>query len=310
MLRFDDSLIDLAAAYGGSEQKRGVLLNGEPWMLKLSDRLKENQLNSSYSNSAISEYVCCHIIELIGIGVQKTEIGYLHRWSDYHGRVIDDLVVACKNFVRDGWSLVEFKPLANTILPSKMGKIPKMSELNAVFSENVYFTSEFAKVARDRYWDTFVLDAFLGNFDRHGNNWGYLICRADRSIELAPIYDCGSCLFPQISDNGIEAVLQSKSEIERRVLEFPSAALLLEDGKKVNYYKFINRGDCLECNKALLRIVPKINLKKIKRFVNSLDFISEIRKEFYCTMLECRFNEILLPQFRKLHDGSKNMDCF
>ena len=62
MLRFDDSLIDLAAAYGGSEQKRGVLLNGEPWMLKLSDRLKENQLNSSYSNSTISEYVCCHIL--------------------------------------------------------------------------------------------------------------------------------------------------------------------------------------------------------------------------------------------------------
>lgn len=30
MLRFDDSLIDLAAAYGGSEQKRGVLLNEEP----------------------------------------------------------------------------------------------------------------------------------------------------------------------------------------------------------------------------------------------------------------------------------------
>lgn len=69
MLRFDDSLIDLAAAYGGSEQKRGVLLNGEPWMLKLSDRLKKNQLNSSYSNSAISEYVCYHIIELIGIDV-------------------------------------------------------------------------------------------------------------------------------------------------------------------------------------------------------------------------------------------------
>ena len=46
-----------------------MLLSGEPRMLKLSDRLKNNQLNSSYSNSAISEYVCYHVIELIGIDV-------------------------------------------------------------------------------------------------------------------------------------------------------------------------------------------------------------------------------------------------
>ena len=101
-----------------------------------------------------------------------------------------------------------------------------------------------------------------------------------------------------------------KSEIEKRVLEFPSAALLLEDGKKANYYKFINSGDCLECNEALLRVVPKINLKEIKGFIHSLDFISEVRREFYCMMLEHRLNEILLPQFKRLCNGSRAMDCF
>jgi len=25
----------------------------------------------------------------------------------------------------------------------------------------------------DTFWDMFIMDAFLGNFDRHGSNWGF-----------------------------------------------------------------------------------------------------------------------------------------
>ncbi|TCU66892.1 hypothetical protein EV204_1132 [Tissierella praeacuta] len=28
---------------------------------------------------------------------------------------------------------------------------------------------------KDFFWDMFIADAFLGNFDRHNGNWGILI---------------------------------------------------------------------------------------------------------------------------------------
>lgn len=72
MVSFDNAELDIISMYGGSDQKRGIIYRGDSYMLKLPDRpadQKRLDLNSSYSNSAIAEYVSCHIIELIGIPV-------------------------------------------------------------------------------------------------------------------------------------------------------------------------------------------------------------------------------------------------
>ena len=47
------------------------------------------------------------------------------------------------------------------------------------------------------FWNVFVVDALLGNFDRHNGNWGFLYDDSAKEASLAPIYDCGSCLLPQ-----------------------------------------------------------------------------------------------------------------
>ena len=44
----------------------------------------------------------------------------------------------------------------------------------------------------------YIVDAFLGNFDRHGANWGFL--KKNNKYSLAPIFDNGSSLFPQMID--------------------------------------------------------------------------------------------------------------
>lgn len=309
MIRFDDSQIDISSSYGGSDQKRGIIYQGAKYMLKLSDRVAETKrldINSSYSNSALSEYISCHIIEMIGIPVQSTLLGRLNRWSDYHKSMIDDIVVACKNFLDPEHTLVEFKQLANTILPTKIGKLPKIEELYDTLQSNVYFSVVMADLAMKRYWDTFVIDALLGNFDRHGNNWGYLINKNTLVVSLAPIYDCGSCLYPQISDNGCEEILASEEEIHKRIYTFPNAALVLEDGSKANYYSFINERHNPDCDAALLRIVPNINFRLINGFIDSIECISSIRKEFYKIMLRKRYDCILLPRYSKLLNNGSN----
>ena len=41
---------------------------------------------------------------------------------------------------------------------------------------------------------------------------------------MAPVYDNGSSLFPKLNtDEKIQAVLDSKEEIERRIFQFPTS---------------------------------------------------------------------------------------
>lgn len=44
----------------------------------------------------------------------------------------------------------------------------------------------------------YIVDALLGNFDRHGANWGFL--KKNNKYSLAPIFNNGSSLFPQMID--------------------------------------------------------------------------------------------------------------
>lgn len=97
----------------------------------------------------------------------------------------------------------------------------------------------------------FIADCLVGNFDRHNGNWGFLINENLKKIEIAPIYDCGSCLYPQLDD------------------------------EKINYYEYISGLKNEECNEALIRMFSKIDIEKINEIVDATPYISNIRKEFY-----------------------------
>lgn len=46
------------------------------------------------------------------------------------------------------------------------------------------------------FWDMFIVDALIGNWDRYNGNWGFLYNPVTDEVEIAPVFDCGSCLFP------------------------------------------------------------------------------------------------------------------
>lgn len=63
----------------------------------------------------------------------------------------------------------------------------------------------------------------------------------------------------------------------------------------------------IDCNKALIRIVPKINLalienifNEIPKEYNNLEVLSEIPKDFYLKNLKYKYEKILLPIYNKL----------
>lgn len=299
MIDFTMCKIDLTANYGGSDQKRGIIYQNERYMLKMPDRIKDdkrNSLNRSYSNSIYSENICCEILKGLGFDVQETLLGFI---TDKKGE--SKPVVACKNFVPEGYSMVDFRAIEDALLiDRKAGKIPGITDIYEIMGgDNAYFSKETGKIALQKYWDTFILDAMLGNFDRHANNWAYFIKNGKTDLKFAPIYDCGSCLYPQISDDALPAILASSQEIDMRIDKFPTAALELQEKRKANYKEYINSLQNPDCTAALLRIYPKINMELIKKIINDNPVISDIRKQFYIFMIQKRIEKILEPAYKK-----------
>lgn len=302
MRDFTDCEIDLTANYGGSDKKRGILYEGKRYMLKMSDKIpdeKQNSLNSSYSNSTYSEYIGCHILETMGFHVQKTLLGRITLASSKGNRQVYP-VVACENFVPEDKTLIEFKMIESALLDIKPPQIPWLAHIYEIMQKpNAYFSEEFSQIAMAAYWDQFIADALLGNFDRHANNWGYLVDRNTREVSLAPVYDCGSCLYPQIADDGLERILNSREEIQKRIDVFPQAALII-DGKKVSYKRYIASFENPDCTEALMRVAPRIDERKICDVVRGTEGISALRKEFYIKMLLERNRQIIMEPYLEL----------
>ncbi len=120
-----------------------------------------------------------------------------------------------------------------------------------------------------------------------------------KKIKIAPIYDCASCLYPQLDDDGISKIINNEDEMYARVFVFPTSALKIND-KKINYFEFISSLKNEECNQALLRIFPKIDIKKINKIIEQTPFISDIRKDFYKKIILLRCEKILKYSYDKL----------
>lgn len=137
----------------------------------------------------------------------------------------------------------------------------------------------------------FIADALLGNFDRHNGNWGFLVDNKAQKARLAPIYDCGSCLYPQMPVSMMQNVIDSQDEIEQRIYVYPNS-IIKENGKKINYFNFISSFENDDCTNALTRIYPKINMNEIYTTLDNAAILP-IQKEFYKTIITARKERIL-----------------
>lgn len=149
------------------------------------------------------------------------------------------------------------------------------------------------------FWDVFICDSPIGNFDRHNGNWGFLIDENKNSARIAPIFDCASSLFPQLRIDDYRKVLDDPSEIRARVYNWPNSSIKVNN-KKVNYFEFISSLSNQDSNEALRRIYPRIDQDRIWSVINDDEDLLDIQKEFYTTMLIERKERILDYSFEKL----------
>lgn len=276
---------------GANGSKISIIYNNEQYMLKFPARAAKNH-EMSYSNSCVSEYLGCKIFESVGIPVQETVLG---TYTTKKGG--QKLVVACKDFTAPGIVLQDFASLKNQIIDSERnGYGTDLDDITSVFVEQ---TAIDCIELSNRFWDMFIIDALIGNWDRHNGNWGFLYDTGTDELMLAPVFDCGSSLYPQADDEMIEKVLESRQEIHHRIFNIPVSAIQYK-GKKINYYEFISELKNEECNCALKRLVPRIDMKYIYGIIDETPAISNLQKVFYRTMLSERKKRILDFSYEKL----------
>ena len=285
MINFTNCNINKYKYYGGTNgNKICIIYNNEDYMLKLPYLKKEK---TSYSNSCISEYISCQIIKTLGLNVQETILGTFK----------DKIGVACKDFTGNGYVLKQFAELKNSqIETSENGYGTELNEVIETIDNQTVFDQ---KELKNFFWDMFIVDALLGNFDRHNGNWGFLVNAELKDIKIAPIFDCGSCLYPQPNDEMLKSILNDEKEMNSRVFVFPTSALK-ENNKKINYFDYISSLQNEDCKQALKRIFPRIDLKKINTIITETPFISDIRKQFYQEIIKLRYEKILKYSYDKL----------
>lgn len=145
---------------------------------------------------------------------------------------------------------------------------------------------------KTRFWDMFIVDALIGNWDRHNGNWGFLYNNSTDEVVLAPVFDCGSSLYPQADDELMTRILNNKNEFNHRIFDIPLSAITY-NGKKINYFNFLSEGKFEDCNTALKRILSRIDMKKIYEIIDDTPTVTDIQNEFYKTMLTARKERIL-----------------
>ena len=271
-------------AYGGANgSKLSVVYNDELYMLKLPMHALKNP-NLSYTNSCTSEYLGCHIFNMLGVKAQETLLGTYK----YHDKT--RIVVACKDFTYPGVVIMDFASVKNQIIDSASNGYG--TELSDILDTIEKQTAVDPVKLKEHFWNMFVVDAFIGNWDRHNGNWGFLYNQETDHMEIAPIYDCGSALFPQIDDELIKKVLLSKAEMNARVYDVPTSAILI-NGKRANYYNVITSCEYKDCTNAVKRIAPRIDLAKINNLIDGVDQLSNLQKEFLKKILKLRKELIL-----------------
>ena len=265
-------------AYNGANGKKiAVEWQGSCWILKFPPSAAEKPNELSYSNSCFAEHLASTVFNMLGIRAQETRLGTFANGKAH-------VVCACRDFTAGGRTLYDFCSIKNSVLESESNGTG--TELAAVLEtiDRQQFVDPVE--LRKFFWDMFVADAFLGNFDRHNGNWGFLVDSVSGNSEIAPVFDCGSCLLPQADDVIMRKVLSDRDELWARIFTFPSSMLKI-GGTKINYAQFLSRPSA-ELRAAMDRVVPRIDLKSVAAFVADVPYLTDLQREFYVFYLKER----------------------
>ena len=285
--------------FGGSEKKRTLIYAGKTYMVKFPDPVRSPKKTTlSYINNQFSEHVGCEIFRLLGIPAQNT---FLARCIDPTSKK-EKIVVACELFCQDGsGNFIEFSSFLLNDTDSNTRRENTVEDVMEVLDHSPLLQNR--EQIKDYFWDMFVVDAFIGNTDRHFDNWG-LIESLDGRFSPAPIYDCGSSLSPLKSDEKKMQLLADGNAFKQE--EYNLNSIYRMNGKRVLYHE-IFKNSPEDLRRAIQRIIPRIKAAsaQIDALIDRTEGLSDISKEYMKKTLMLRRELILFPALKKCNERSE-----
>ena len=305
LIDFDNCEQSLRVYGGSAGRKNGIVYNGKNYLVKFPGSTSGMQnVAISYTNSPLSEYIGSHIYELLGISVHKTILG----------RKDNKIVVACEDFLSDTDHLYEFAQLKVTFTPHFVDSNGEITNGTGTDLKEILLTIEQHNFLKhipnviNRFWNMFVVDAFIGNPDRNNGNWG-IILHADKTFSLAPVYDNGNSFNNKWDDKKMNIVLSDTNLFKNEVYAAKTCVFTMKN-KRLNPYLVIQSAEYTGCKEALSKLLPKIKaeMPQIKQMIQEIpetfcgiNIISSIQKDFFFKILEARLDFLSKAMLYKTH---------
>ena len=288
MINFDKG-IEIPNEYLGAEKKMTYVYENEIYMIKLPAP-NRGKMSFSYKNNQYSEHISCLIFKSCGFSTQETVLGTLTMNT---GKVKE--VVGCKIFTTGSKVLYEFSKFGNAVI-SESNMSNSIEDVNLIIDNSKFITEK--ESIKNRFWDMFVIDTLIANPDRHLNNWGLL--RNGSEFEFSPIYDCGSSLGAIRTDEGMKRLLEEPLEFKNQEFNIKSCYRL--NGKIIFCHQLF-KNPPKELSEATKRTFPRIDMNAIFGIIDSVEQISEIRKEYLKRAIELRYEQMIKPAFKRIMRG-------
>lgn len=286
-IHITDDMIN-SKKYDGNTFKFGITVNNEDYIVKM----RNNTISSIYS-----EYIASRFISSIGINCHKVYFGYYR----------NELCIIMKDFTTKESKLRSFKDTQQSSEDTDIKtKKYTYSDVIDLIEKHSKLNEKFKKQAINQFWQMFICDAILGNRDRHHGNWGYLMEKT--GYRMAPIYDNGSSLFPDVERqignyvNHIKEGTELKF-ISERAEKFPASLFQIEtsDGKtrRTNYNEILSD---LRINKTLAfqvrSIKENVGFEAVYRNTYQIlqearEFIPGIYVRFYLIIICVRYLHLI-----------------
>ena len=281
--------------YAGSEKKETVICHdGFKYMVKKPDPTREIKKREllPYQNNVFSEFVGCKVYENIGIPVQDVSL-WEYDTKNRKGEITTKTICLCKDVREKDENLREFEKisLGSEAEDNDRFTFVEMEELINSVKDKTNMTDKQKEEYLAFYYDMFIVDALIGNTDRHPGNIAIIVDENDNFKRICPVYDCGSSFSPDIPEKNLSScnVKQIALSVDSAICEDVNG-----DKRRIRYVNFFDTCENEKVLNALKRIVPKIDLSEIKRTLDIEPLLSDARKQFYEECLECRFEKILL----------------
>jgi len=303
LINFDKTPTAKSVFYGGNAgAKEAVVYNSGIWMIKYPKTTRD-LINPqiSYTTSPLSEYLGSKIYEALGIPVHETVLGIRR----------NKIVAACKDFTKDETGiiahLIPFHDLKNSFMSNDIdeytgtGSETLLDEVLATINGQDDLKAMQGVI--ERFWDMFVIDAFIGNNDRNNGNWGILINAKNQEQSLAPIFDNGNAFFNKRGIAQMQKRLGNADDMKNDAYNIECVYKytgLDNEGHKINPFDFMTKGKNEDCAKAVKRFLDAVDITKIEGIINdipehygTLAVMPQVQKEFYIGLLGVRLGLIL-----------------